>query len=130
MVAKEHDVRSKRKRPTLWISIVAAMAVVLVAGIVIVAVWSHIDSVPVKFVNNTSQAVILTDCGPDLEQINAGETSLINVYRHTKDCTFTGLHLSGSQTAGGCLVMPSPLEANTIVRVADARPVGRSHLCS
>jgi hypothetical protein len=101
----------------------------LVAAIVTVVVWSHIDSVPVKFVNDTSHAVILTDCGPDLQQVDSGQTSVINVFRHTKGCTFTGLLLGGNQTAGGCLVMPSPLEANAVVRVSDARPISRSHPC-
>ena len=103
--------------------------VVVVAAAATVIVWSHVDSVPVKFVNDTANAVILTDCGPDLQQIDSGQTSIINVYRHTEHCTFTGLLPGGRQSAGGCLVMPSPLGANAVVRVSNARPVSRSHPC-
>jgi hypothetical protein len=104
-----------------------AVGVVLGAVIVTVVVYSHVESVPVKFVNDTANAIILTDCGPDLQQVQSGQTSVINVYRYTKDCTFG--RLSGDQTEGGCLVMPSPLEANAVVRVSDARPISRSHPC-
>jgi hypothetical protein len=105
-----------------------AAAATCVATIVTVVVWSHVNSVPVKFVNDSAQSVILPDCGPDLEQLAPGQTAIISVDRQTQHCSVDGAR-DGNEVVVGCLVLPSPLEANAVVRVSAARPASRSNSC-
>ena len=105
------------------------MAAVLVAAIVTLVILSHKDSVSVRFVNDTTHSVILTDCGPGLQPIDPGQTSIINVYTNTLECTFAVLPPGVNQEANGCIAMPSRLIADTVVRISDAKPISRSHPC-
>ena len=128
MVVVENRARPERKRRNIWIPIGIAAVIVLVAVIMAVVVWSRLDSVPVNFVNDTVQTAIISDCGPDLEQIGAGQTVVFNVNKQSQNCSFERLS-GGNETTLGCLTLPSPLTANAVVRISDARPVARTHTC-
>jgi hypothetical protein len=121
-------VRPGWKRRGLWISIGIAASTACLAVIAAVAICSHANSIPVKFVNDTGQSVVLPDCGPDLEQLGAGQAAVINVDKQTQHCSIDGTRGSG-ETVVGCLILPSPHEGKAVVRLSDARPVSRSHPC-
>jgi hypothetical protein len=121
-------VRHGRKRRRFWVS---AGIVVSVACLVVIAaavIWSHVDSVAVKFVNDTGRSVVLPDCGPDLVRLGAGQAVVVKVGGRTRYCSIDGAR-GGGEAVVGCLVLPSPLEGNAVVRFSEARPVSRSHPC-
>jgi hypothetical protein len=109
-------------------SIGIVVSVACLAVIATVVIWSHVNSVPVTFVNDTGRSVILPDCGPELAQLGAGQTAVINVDKQTQHCSIDGTRGSGEAVIG-CLILPSPLKGNAVVRLSHTRPVSRSHPC-
>jgi hypothetical protein len=128
VVTSAEKLPAQQKRRTSWKWIAVAVAAICIAVIATVVVWSHVNSVPVKFVNDSTESVILPDCGPDLEQLAPGQTAIINVYQQTHTCSIDGAR-AGNEAVVGCLVLPSPLEANAVVRISEARAVSRSQPC-
>jgi hypothetical protein len=78
-----------------------------------------VNSVSVRFVNDTDSDVILPDCGPDLEAIAAKTSLVVNVYQPTKYCSIDVQSVSGAEVVGRCLRMPTPLQNGDLVRVSD-----------
>jgi hypothetical protein len=117
-----------RKRRRLWVPAAIVVSVACLAVIVAAVIWSHVNSVPMKFVNDTGRSVVLPDCGPDLERLGAGQAAVISVDKRARYCSIDGTRGSGEAVVG-CLILPSPLGGNAVVRLSDARPVSRSHPC-
>jgi hypothetical protein len=108
-----------RTRKVLWL-VLGGVGVLAVATYLVIAVYSSVNSVSVRFVNNTENAVTLSDCGPDIETIPAGVSAVINVYQPTKYCSVGVQGGSDSESAGRCLKMPAPLENGAAVHISDA----------
>lgn len=106
----------RRTKKVLWL-VLGGVGVLSVAAYIALAVYSSVNSVSVRFVNNTENAVTLSDCGPDIETIPAGVSGVINLYQPTKYCSVGAQGGSGSAT---CLKMPTPLENGVAVRISDA----------
>jgi hypothetical protein len=127
MVTPAYQAHPARKRRTVWAYIGVAV-VVLVAAIATAVIWSHMDSVPVQFVNDSTESVIIPDCGSDLAQIGAGQSAVLSVNKQSQHCSVDGMR-GGNEAVVGCLTLPSPLAANAVVHISDAKPVTRSHPC-
>ena len=103
-----------RRHPKVWITVAVGFASFAVIAVLIIEIGSIVESVPIRFVNDTRSPIILPDCGSDLTQINAGETTLVQVNSISKFCSID----SGVDGAlVGCLRMPTPLTPNTLVRI-------------
>jgi hypothetical protein len=120
---KPVDTKSKRHwtaRRVVLSGMGALIGLALLACVAAVAI-STVSSVPVTFVNDTRAAIILPDCGPDLESLPAGATASILVYSPTCYCSIDGFGKHNQVDLVGCLTMPTPLKAHDKVRVSDAK---------
>ena len=129
MVTAQNAGASQRNRPTAWQWLMIGAAVAIAAAVGSLIIWSQVDSLPVRVVNDTGQAVVFTDCGPDLEKVNAGQVAVFNVSKETRSCSITLLG-GGTDSGAGCVTLPSPLQANETVRISASRPIPVGHSCS
>ena len=127
MVVVADETLPERKRRVVWLSIGVA-CILLVAAVATVVVWSQVSSVPVTFVNDTSQTVIIPDCGSDLTQIEPGQSTDLSLKTNSRHCTVDRPR-GGNEVILGCLDLPSPLTPHSVFRVSDARSVSRTNPC-
>ena len=118
--------RASATRKRIRVSLVLLLALALV-GVVLVF-WASNRSLAVNFVNDTSQTVNIPDCGPDLTQIDAGQTVTLSVYENTRTCTVDG-NLQGNEAIVGCVHLPSPLTNGLTIRISVAERTPHSRTC-
>jgi hypothetical protein len=104
-------------------AVIAALA--LATG---VGAWFRSESVPVTFINDTPQPVIVPDCGSDLTELRPGQTAVLSVSSFSRRCSVDAQR-GGAEKAVGCLNLPRPLAAKTVVRLSEASRVSRAHPC-
>jgi hypothetical protein len=108
-----------KPRKALLIAL-GTLAVLAVAAFIAVFVYSSVDSVSVRFVNDTGTTVSLPDCGPDITTVAATTSLVINVFQPTAYCSIDVQGPAGSEVVGGCLKMPTPLANGDVVHVSKA----------
>jgi hypothetical protein len=110
---------NRRRRRVIWI-VVAGVGGFAMAAYIAAFVYSSVNSVSVRFVNDTQHAVILSDCGPDLEAIPAQLSAVVNVFQPTRYCSIDVEGPSRSELAGRCVKMPNPLQNGDVVHISEA----------
>ena len=112
-----------------WL-VLAIGAVVTLALVGYVAVYfiSTVQSVPVTIFNDIAHTVIITDCGSDLTQIDAGQSATLSVYKCTRTCSVDG-NPKGNVPIVGCVHLPSPLNTGLTIRISVAERSSRSRSC-
>jgi hypothetical protein len=104
-----------------------------VLGLVILgsaAIWTDATAVQVTFINNSANTAILPDCSTDLVSLAPGVTTALPIaWDHPKECSVEYLTRSGDPSSFACVVMPSHLGSQTVVKLSDARPSTQPATC-
>jgi hypothetical protein len=96
-----------------------------------VIIWENATAAQVTFINDSANAVVLTDCSTDLVTLAAGTTQALPIASdHPKQCSVEYLTQSGNPSSFACLLMPPRLGSQTVVKISSARPTSRSSSCS
>jgi hypothetical protein len=110
---------ARRTKKGLWIALACVVLGAPIAILIAAVAYTSVDSVSVRFVNNTDVSVILPDCGPDVETVNAQSSLVVNVYQPTSYCSIDTRTESVMPNVR-CLKMPSPLTNGDEVKVSQA----------
>jgi hypothetical protein len=121
-------VTANTPRKVHWAWIGALIAVVVIAGALVVLVAPLFSTVSVIIINDTATEVIIPNCGSDVVLIKPGADVVIDVNRTSRACGVDA-ERGGNEVLVGCLNMPNPISANMQFRVSAMQPVQPGASC-
>jgi hypothetical protein len=121
-------VAASTPRKVHWAWIGALIAVVVIAGALVVLVAPLFSTVPVIIINDTAMEVIIPNCGSDLVLIKPGADVVVDVNRTSRACGVDA-ERGANEVLVGCLNMPNPISANMRFRVSAMQPVQPGASC-